>query len=70
VVVKLDAYGLTNVRLGVQRDDLSLELFGRNITDERAVVNTIDPQQGDRQFLARPREVGVEVRYNFTRGAR
>jgi iron complex outermembrane receptor protein len=70
VVVTLDSYGLTNLRFGVQRDNLSLELFGRNVTDERAVVNTIDPNQGNRQYLARPREIGVEVRYSFARSAR
>ena len=65
VVVHLDSYDLTNLRVGLQRDNLALELFGRNITDQRAVVNTIDPSQGNRQYLARPRQIGVEVRYSF-----
>jgi hypothetical protein len=28
-------------------------------------VNTTDPSLGDRQYLARPRELGVELRYSF-----
>ena len=65
LVVLQDAYDLTNLRLGLQRGDLAVELFGRNVTDERAVVNTTDPSLGDRQYLARPRELGVELRYSF-----
>lgn len=68
-VVTLDSYNIANLRLGLQRDHLSVELFGRNITDERAVVNTVDPSQGNRQYLARPREIGVELRYSFAGGA-
>jgi iron complex outermembrane recepter protein len=67
-VVTLDSYDTTNVRLGLQRENLTVELFGRNITDERAVVNTVDPSQGNREFLARPREIGIEIRYSFARG--
>lgn len=66
--VTLSSYGLTNLRFGLQRDNLAVEIFGRNLTDERAVVDTIDPTQGDRQYLARPREIGVEVRYQFAPG--
>ncbi len=65
VVIVQDAYDLANLRLGVQRADLAVELFGRNVTDERAIVNTTDPSLGNRQYLARPREIGVEVRYSF-----
>ncbi len=65
LVVVQDAYDLANVRLGLQRASLAVELFGRNVTDERAVVNSTDPSLGNRQYLARPREIGVEVRYGF-----
>ena len=65
VVILQDAYDLTNLRFGLQHADLAVELFGRNVTDERAVVNTTDPSLGNRQYLARPREIGVEVRYSF-----
>ncbi len=65
VVVLQDAYDLANLRLGLQRADLAVELFGRNVTDERAVVNTTDPSLGNRQYLSRPREIGVELRYSF-----
>lgn len=65
LVVTQDAYDLTDVRIGFRRENLSLELFGRNITDERAVVNRTDPALGNRRYLSRPREVGVEARYSF-----
>jgi outer membrane receptor protein involved in Fe transport len=60
-----DSYTAANVRLGMQRDNLGVELFGRNVGDERAVADTQDPMFGGRQTLLRPREVGVEVRYSF-----
>lgn len=65
VIVLQDAYDLANLRFGLQRADLAVELFGRNVTDERAVVNTTDPSLGNRQYLSRPREIGVELRYSF-----
>ena len=60
-----DAQNLGNVRVGLRRDGLALELFGRNVTDERGVAFTENPSRGGRQVLIRPREVGVEVRYSF-----
>jgi len=65
MVVNQDAYALTNARVGVAKEALAFELFARNITDERAVVNITDPSLGNREYLARPRELGVEVRYSF-----
>jgi outer membrane receptor protein involved in Fe transport len=58
-------YGQANLRFGVQRDRLSLELFGRNITDKRAAETVTDPAQGGYIYLLRPREVGLELRYSF-----
>jgi iron complex outermembrane recepter protein len=65
IVIRHDAFETANVRLGFQRDALAVELFGRNITDERAVLETTNPQFGGNQLLIRPREVGVELRYQF-----
>lgn len=58
-------YGQTNLRLAVQRDRLGIELFGRNITDKRAAESTGDPTQGGYIYMARPREIGVELRYSI-----
>jgi iron complex outermembrane recepter protein len=60
-----DAYDVVNARLGFQRDNLAVELFGRNLTDERAVSVTAEPSFGGYQTIIRPREIGVELRYSF-----
>jgi outer membrane receptor protein involved in Fe transport len=65
LIIRHESFQLANVRVGFRRDALAVELFGRNITDERAVLNTTNPQFGGNQTLIRPREVGVEVRYSF-----
>ncbi|MBS0417743.1 MAG: TonB-dependent receptor [Proteobacteria bacterium] len=65
VIVNQKAYGTANVRLGVQRANLAVELFCRNVADKRAVVSTGNPRAGGYQYLLRPRESGVEVRYSF-----
>lgn len=65
IFVIQDSYDVSNLRLGFQRDNLSIELFGRNIADTRAVASTSAPAQGGNQVLIRPREVGVELRYSL-----
>ena len=60
-------YGQGNLRLALQHEQLSIELFGRNVTDKRAAEATGDPAQGGYVYLLRPREIGVELRYAFTR---
>ena len=61
----IDAFDTTSLRLSFQRSDLALELYGRNVFDERGVLTRQDPAFGAHQTLIRPREVGVEVRYGF-----
>ena len=51
--------------LGLRRDTLAVELFGRNLTDERGVTSVEPFQFGGEQTLIRPREVGLEVRYSY-----
>ncbi len=60
-------YGKANLRLALQRDTLSVEIFGNNITDKRAAEATGDPTQGGYVYLLRPREIGLELRYAFDR---
>jgi outer membrane receptor protein involved in Fe transport len=60
-----DSQSIGNVRVGVRREQLSIELFGRNISDERGVTSTGDPLLGAQQVLNRPREIGVDLRYSF-----
>lgn len=64
-VPELAAYDTLNLRFGLKRGSLALELFGRNLTDERG-VSSVEPYQfGSKESLIRPREVGVEVRYSY-----
>jgi len=65
LVATQDAYDTTNARLSFQRGPLGLDLFGNNLFDERGVVGTQTPTFGGQQFIIRPREVGVELRYSF-----
>jgi iron complex outermembrane recepter protein len=66
IIITQDSFATTNVRVGFHRDALAVELFGRNITDERGVLTTSNVQFGGKnQTLTRPREVGVELRYSF-----
>jgi outer membrane receptor protein involved in Fe transport len=59
------SFNTVNARLGFLKDALAIELFGRNLTDERAVLTTSNLQFGGDQTLIRPRELGVELRYSF-----
>jgi iron complex outermembrane recepter protein len=64
-VSALESYDTLNLRLGLTRDNLALEIFGRNVTDERGVSSVEPFQFGGKQTLIRPREVGLEVRYSY-----
>jgi iron complex outermembrane recepter protein len=65
IVVTQDAFDTANLRLSFQRGPLGLDVFGNNLFDERGVVGTQTPRFGGQQFITRPREVGVELRYSF-----
>jgi iron complex outermembrane receptor protein len=63
--VRLDAYDTANARLGFLTDTLAVDLYARNLTDERAVVSQGEPSLGGNQVIIRPREIGIELRYQF-----
>ncbi len=65
IIRRQDSYQATNARVGFKFRELAFEVFGRNLTDERAVVTLTDPAMGERETLLRPREIGVEARYSF-----
>jgi iron complex outermembrane recepter protein len=65
VTVEQDSFTTGSLRLGGQRDNLAVELFAKNVTDERAAVVSGDPDRGGRQYLLRPREIGIELRYSY-----
>ncbi len=60
--VKLDGYENLDMRAGLQIDNLSIELFGTNLTNEDALTAVWYSQWG---YRLTPRMVGVEVGYDF-----
>ncbi len=54
----------------LDENNLSLELFGNNITDKYAATATGDPTQNGFTYLLRPREIGIELRYAYDRPRR
>jgi len=64
--VKMGAFSLTNVRVGVETDKWSAGVFVNNITDKQGVFDVINSAQDPRGIItARPRTVGLNFRYNF-----
>lgn len=61
----IESYDTLNMRLGLVEDRLSIELFGRNLTDEQGVTRIEPLPFGGDYVLIRPREVGIEVRYRY-----
>jgi outer membrane receptor protein involved in Fe transport len=60
-----DAYGLLNLRLGVQTDRWTTALFVENATNEVAEVLIDNASVAQRITRNRPRTVGVNVRFDF-----
>jgi outer membrane receptor protein involved in Fe transport len=60
-----DSYSTLDGALGVQRDNLTIELFGENLTDERAelFINSLDTDL--RITTNRPRTFGVRLSWDF-----
>jgi len=60
-----DAYGLLNLRLGVQNERWTAALFVENATDERAELLIDNAGVTERITRNRPRTFGMNVRFNF-----
>ena len=61
-------YALANFRLGISgQSDFgwTAALFVKNAFDERAVIGTQNNLFGDYQFINRPREVGVQLNFEY-----
>ncbi len=56
-------YGTLGMRAGIQFDDLSVAIFGNNLTDESAFSQGFD--QIFKGYRIRPRTIGVEAKYRF-----
>jgi outer membrane receptor protein involved in Fe transport len=60
-----DAYGLLNLRLGVQNERWTVALFVDNATDERAQLLIDNAGVTERITRNRPRTFGMNVRFDF-----
>lgn len=60
-----DSYNTVDAALGVEMDNFTVELFGENLTDERAelFINSLDTDL--RITTNRPRTIGVRVSWDY-----
>ncbi|GAB5415250.1 MAG: TonB-dependent receptor [Congregibacter sp.] len=61
-----DSRDLVRLRIGVEKDNLGVFLFGRNLLDEDGEIFSQAPTDGVPLFTRDyPRQIGVELTYNF-----
>ena len=65
-------YSLLNIDLGYRKNNLTISLWGKNITDERYSVRGFyfglePPNYEDKLYLSygNPKEIGIKVSYQF-----
>ena len=65
--VKLDSYQVINLRAVLGQEQFDLEFFVRNAADERGILSSTAPTSvlGLQEFIIRPREIGVQVRFRL-----
>ena len=69
-VNNLPSYDLTNLRLGVEDKQWSATLFARNLFNQRAILSNafqinLNIPTFNREVIAQPLTVGVDLRYHF-----
>ena len=64
---KVDAQGITNLRIGVGGDNWRVTAFARNLTDEEYIAEVIMAPEFGGAFVhpAHVRSAGIELEYNF-----
>jgi iron complex outermembrane receptor protein len=69
--IELPSYNILDLRAGVEFDAFSLDVFARNVTDERAVTQfggfgqTLPDAPNGSAVLVRPRTIGVSLSARF-----
>ena len=65
-------YSLLNLDLGYQKNNVTISIWGKNITDERYAVRGFyfglePPNYEDNLYLSygNPKEIGIKVSYQF-----
>ncbi|WBY17844.1 TonB-dependent receptor [Erythrobacteraceae bacterium WH01K] len=63
--IELDSYTTFGFSLGVQKDEWSIELFGENVTDERAEIAGNYVNDRERITTNRPATFGIRVGFDY-----
>jgi outer membrane receptor protein involved in Fe transport len=63
--IKLDSYTLFDLSVGVVADQWRFEVFGENLTDERAEISGVFGNDRERIITNRPLTVGMRVSYSL-----
>ena len=63
--IELDSYTLFDLSVGVVADQWRFEVFGENLSDERAEVSGIFGNDRERIITNRPRTIGARVSFSY-----
>ncbi|MEL6528761.1 MAG: TonB-dependent receptor plug domain-containing protein [Pseudomonadota bacterium] len=63
--IELDAYTLFDLSVGVKSEQWGFEIFGENLSDERAEISGIFGNDRERIITNRPLTVGARVSFNY-----
>jgi outer membrane receptor protein involved in Fe transport len=67
----MDSYGVLNLSTGIEKDNWSLTVYANNVSDERGVINYVDPGYAspsgldDRTNFIKPRNYGIRWAQRF-----
>jgi len=62
---KAGGYGQLNMSAGINVNQLSIELFGHNMTDNDAFTSIDEFSRDTRAYRLRPRTIGMNIAYQF-----
>jgi len=63
--IELDSYTLFDLSVGVKAEQWGFEIFGENLSDERAEISGIFGNDRERIITNRPLTVGARVSFNY-----
>jgi iron complex outermembrane recepter protein len=63
--IQLDSYTTFDLSMGVKADQWSFEIFGENLSDERAEVSGVFGNDRERLIINRPLTVGMRVSFDY-----
>ncbi|MEP0190305.1 MAG: TonB-dependent receptor plug domain-containing protein [Erythrobacter sp.] len=63
--IELDSYTLFDLAVGIKKDDWTFEIFGENLSDERAQVSGVFGNDRERIITNRPQTVGARVSFSY-----